>query len=113
MLVVIEFTTHAAVTSFDSHYEINRSNLSDPGNPKCLPAGGGSFGPTQTNLYAGQRVHYTEFVNPDCPGMAHITVGYVTVNGPSGSSVSTRKVSTSGISRKVGLRYSRIDGFFK
>jgi len=85
MLVVIEFTAHAAVTNFDSHYEINRSNPSDPGNPKCLPAGGGSFGPTQINLRAGQRVRYTEFVNPDCPGKAHITVGYVTVNGPSGA----------------------------
>jgi hypothetical protein len=85
MLVVIEFTAHAAVTNFDSHYEINRSNPSDPGNPECLPAGGGSFGPTQINLRAGQRVRYTEFVNPECPGKAHITVGYVTVNGPSGA----------------------------
>jgi len=34
-------------------------------------------------------------------------------NGPSGSSVSTKKLSTSGISRNVGLRYSRIEGFFR
>jgi hypothetical protein len=85
MLIVIEFTAHAAVTNFDSHYEINRTNPRDPGNPKCFPSGGSSFGPTQINLRAGQRVRYTEFVNTDCPGTAHITVGYVTVNGPSGS----------------------------
>jgi hypothetical protein len=85
LLLVIEFTARAAVTNFDSHYEINTSNPSDPGNPKCLPAGGGTFGPTQSNLRAGQRVRYTQFVNPDCPGKTHITVGYVTVNGPSGS----------------------------
>jgi hypothetical protein len=85
MLIVIEFTARAAVTNFDSHYEINRSNPSDPRKPKCLAAGGESFGPTQVNLRAGQRVRYTDFVNPDCPGNAHITVGFVTVNGPSGS----------------------------
>jgi hypothetical protein len=85
LLLVIEFTARAAVTNFDSHYEINTSNPSDPRNPKCLPAGGGTFGPTQSNLRAGQRVRYAQFVNRDCPGKTHITVGYVTVDGPSGS----------------------------
>jgi hypothetical protein len=85
LLIEIEFTARAAVKNFDSHYEINTSNPYDPGEPKCPGPGGGSFGPTQSNLRAGQRVRFAEFVNPDCPGKSHITVGYVTVNGPSGS----------------------------
>jgi hypothetical protein len=85
LLLVIEFTAHAAVTNFDSHYEINTTNPNDPQNPKCPGAGGGSFGPTQTNLHAGQRVRFTQFVDRECPGVSHITVGFVTVDGPSGS----------------------------
>ncbi len=85
VLLVVEFTARAAVTNFDSHYEINTTNPDDPGNPKCPGPGGGSFGPTQRNLRAGERVRYTEFANPECRGLSHITVGYVTVDGPSGS----------------------------
>jgi hypothetical protein len=85
LLLVVEFTARAAVTNFDSHYEINTSDPSDPGNPKCLGAGAGQFGPTQRNLRAGQRVRYTEFVDRACPGRSRVTVGYVTVDGPSGA----------------------------
>jgi hypothetical protein len=84
VLVIVEFTARAPVTNFDSHYEINTSDPSDPGNSRCPGRGAGQFGPTQTNLRAGQHVRYTEFVNRDCPGISHITVGYVTVDGPSG-----------------------------
>ena len=85
MLLVVEFTARAAVTNFDSHYEINTSDPNDPGKPRCPGAGAGQFGPTQQNLRAGQRVRYTEFVNRSCPGLSRITVGYVTVDGPSGA----------------------------
>jgi hypothetical protein len=85
VLVVVEFTARAPVANFDSHYEINTSDPNDPGNSKCPGRGAGQFGPTQTNLRAGQHVRYTEFVNRDCPGVSHITVGYVTVDGPSGA----------------------------
>ncbi|MGO8907007.1 MAG: hypothetical protein ACLQMH_15510 [Solirubrobacteraceae bacterium] len=84
-LLVVEFTARAAVTNFDRHYEINTSDPNDPANPHCPGSGGGTFGPTDTNLRAGQRGRYTEFFDPQCPGVAHITVGLVTVNGPSGS----------------------------
>lgn len=84
LLLVVEFTARAAVTSFDSHYEINTSEVVAPGNPKCQGAGASQFGPTQTNLRAGQRVRHTELVDRACPGLARIAVGYVTVDGPSG-----------------------------
>jgi hypothetical protein len=85
LLLVIQFTSRIAITNFDSHYEINTSDPSDPTNPQCPSAGASNFGPTQTNLRAGQRVRYTTFVNPQCRGISHITVGLVTVNGPSGA----------------------------
>lgn len=85
LLLVIEFTARAAVTSFDSHYEINISGPSDPTGPRCPVSGEQSFGPTQKNLRAGQRVRYTQFVHPGCPGRARVTVGFVTVDGPSGA----------------------------
>ena len=85
LLLVVEFTARAAVTNFDSHYEINTREPLAPGNPKCPGAGASQFGPTQTNLRAGQRVRYTEFVDRACPGLVRITVGYVTVDGPSGA----------------------------
>jgi hypothetical protein len=84
LLLVVEFTARAAVTNFDSHYEVNTSDPADPGNSKCPSVGASQFGPTQTNLRAGQRVRYTEFVDRDCHGISRITVGYVTVDGPSG-----------------------------
>ncbi len=85
LLLVIEFTARAAVTSFDSHYEINISGPSDPTGPQCPVSGEKSFGPTQKNLRAGQRVRFTQFVHPGCPGRARVTVGFVTVDGPSGA----------------------------
>jgi hypothetical protein len=85
LLLVIQFTSRIAITNFDSHYEINKSDPNDPTSPQCPSGGASSFGPTQTNLKAGQRVRYTTFVNPQCRGVSHITVGLVTVNGPSGA----------------------------
>jgi hypothetical protein len=85
LLLVIEFTARAAVTNFDSHYEINVDGPSDPTGPRCPVSAENSFGPTQENIRAGQRIRYTQFVHPGCPGRAHITVGFVTVNGPSGA----------------------------
>jgi hypothetical protein len=84
-LLVVEFTARVAVTNFDSHFEINTTDPISRVKPRCTESGGGSFGPTNTNLRAGQRVRYVTFFNPQCPGVSHITVGLVTVNGPSGS----------------------------
>jgi hypothetical protein len=84
LLLVVEFTARAAVTNFDSHYEIDTSDPSDPRDRSCPVAGASQFGPTQRNLRAGQRVRYTEFVDRGCPGETRVSVGYVTVDGPSG-----------------------------
>ncbi|MGA9874800.1 MAG: hypothetical protein WBQ21_03235 [Solirubrobacteraceae bacterium] len=85
VLVEVNFVSRIAIANADSHYEINTSNPSDPANPKCPSPGGGSFGPTETDLHAGQRVRYTELLNAQCRGRSHITVGLVRVDGPAGS----------------------------
>jgi hypothetical protein len=83
LLLEVSFVSRVAITSANSHYEVNTSNPDDPANPKCPGPGGGSFGPTESDLRAGQRVRYTEFVNAECRGRSHITVGLVRVDGPS------------------------------
>lgn len=84
-LLVVDFTAREAVTNFDSHYEIETTSPQDPRHPGFQEGCGGTFGPTQSNLRAGQRVRHTMFLNPGCHGVTHITVSYVTVDGPSGS----------------------------
>jgi hypothetical protein len=85
-LLVVEFTARVAVRNFDAHYEINTTNPVNPPNTHCpVSGGGGTFGPTNSNLQAGQHVRYVTFFNPQCPGASQITVGLVTVTGPSGS----------------------------
>ena len=84
-LLIVDFTARQAVTDFDSHYEIETSIPEDPRHPGFQEACGGTFGPTQTNLKAGQHVRFTTFMNARCHGITTVTVGYVTVNGPSGA----------------------------
>jgi hypothetical protein len=50
LLLVIEFTAHAAVKNFDSHYGINVGDPRDPTGPRCPVSGENSFGPTQKNF---------------------------------------------------------------
>jgi hypothetical protein len=85
LLLVVSFTARQAVTSFDSHYEIETSTPRDLRHPGFQEGCGGTFGPTQTNLRAGQTVHYRTFVNARCHGTTDVTVAYVTVDGPSGA----------------------------
>ncbi|MFI4978009.1 MAG: hypothetical protein ACHQC8_04955 [Solirubrobacterales bacterium] len=84
-LLVVEFTARVAVRNFDSHFEINTTDPIARDKPRCAGYGASTFGPTDTNLRAGQHVRYVTFFDPECPGVSHITVGLVTVNGPSGS----------------------------
>jgi hypothetical protein len=84
-LIVIAFTARVAVPNFDSHYEINTTNLEGSPNRHCPGKGAGTFGPTNRDLRAGQRVRYDLFVDTQCPGRVQVRVGFVTVNGPSGS----------------------------
>lgn len=83
VLLVVDFSARQPVTNFDSHYEIETTVPKDPWHPGFQEYCGGTFGPTQTNLHAGQPVRYTTFINAHCRGSTRVTVGYVTVNGPS------------------------------
>ena len=82
-LLVVEFVARQPVANFDSHYEIETTTPQDPRHPGFQEACGGTFGPTQGNLRAGQHVRFTQFMNARCHGSIRVTVGYVTVNGPS------------------------------
>ena len=84
-LLVVDFVAREPVTNFDSHYEIETTTPQDPTHPGFQEACGGTFGPTQSNLRAGQHVRFTQFLNARCHGSIRVTVGYVTVNGPSGA----------------------------
>lgn len=83
VLLVVEFTARQAVTDFDSHYEIETTIPREPRHPGFQEDCGGTAGPTQTNLRAGQHVRYTTFLGAGCRGTTRVTVGYVTVDGPS------------------------------
>lgn len=84
-LLVVSFVAREPVTNFDSHYEIETTTPQDPRHPGFQEACGGTFGPTQRNLRAGQHVRFTQFLNAHCHGGIGVTVGYVTVNGPAGA----------------------------
>ena len=58
-LLIVDFTARQAVNNFDSHYEIETSIPQDPRHPGFQEACGGTFGPTQRNLRAGQHVRFT------------------------------------------------------
>jgi hypothetical protein len=86
VLVVVHFDARRAVTSFDSHYEIETARPGGASTRLLAPlCAGGTFGPTQTDLRAGQDVRYTMFADARCRGTERIEVGYVQVDGPSGS----------------------------
>ena len=84
-LLTVTFKAREAVTDFDSHYEIETTIPVDPRHPGFQEGCGGTFGPTQTNLRAGQLVRHTSFMNARCHGRTEVTVAYVRVNGPSGA----------------------------
>lgn len=84
-LVVVSFRTQIAITNYDRHYEINIANPANANHRTCPQTGGGSFGPSNSDFAAGQEVHFNQFFNPKCPGLYRVTIGLVTVNGPSGA----------------------------
>ena len=51
----------------------------------CPGAGAGSFGPTESDLRAGQRVRFAEFFDRRCPGVYRVKVGFVDTDGPAGA----------------------------
>ena len=82
-LVVISFRTRIAIKNYDRHYEINVANPTRANRRTCPEAGGGSFGPSNSDYTVGQEVRFNEFFKPKCTGRYRVTIGLVTVNGPS------------------------------
>jgi hypothetical protein len=84
-LIVISFRTRIAIKNYDRHYEINIANPASANHHTCPEAGGGSFGPSNSDFAAGQEVRFSQFFKPECAGLYRVTIGLVTVNGPSGA----------------------------
>lgn len=82
-ILVVTWKTRVPVTNQDSHYEIYTSATPAAGRDNC--GTGTSFGPTETNLRAGQKVTFTSFMPLRCPGVSHGSVVFVQDNGPAGS----------------------------
>ena len=67
----------------DSHYEVYINATPTAEKDGC--GGGTSFGPTETNLRAGQTVTYTTLIPLRCPGITHGNVSFVQDIGAAGS----------------------------
>jgi hypothetical protein len=83
VLLVVTWTSRVAVTNQDAHYEVYNTNIA--GNYNDCAGGGTSFGPTQTNLRAGQRAIFTTWMPRQCMGTTHGSVDFVQDTGPAGS----------------------------
>ena len=59
-----------------------RDRNQHPRHPGFQEGCGGTFGPTQRDLRAGQQAHYTKFMNARCHGRTRVSVTYVTVSDP-------------------------------
>ncbi len=86
VIVNIRFTARVAITDSHSYYELA---ITYPKSPSCTI--GGTSGPTDTDIHAGQRILMQEFVPLSCPGTLHGAVRYVPSDslGPAGLPPST------------------------
>jgi hypothetical protein len=82
VLVNIRFTARVPVTNSHSYYELD---VSYPKSPGCTV--GGTQGPTNTDIRAGQRIELQNFDPLSCPGPLRGTVTYVSSSslGPAGT----------------------------
>ena len=71
--VVVSFTARIAVTSSDSYYQI-AIQYPTRHTTKCQI--GGSAGPTNRDLRAGQQVDYPDYIPQYCTGTFHVAVSY-------------------------------------
>lgn len=83
LLIELSFTARVPVTSSRDYYEFG---LIMPRSHGCTT--GSLFGPTNSNIRAGQHVVLQTMVPYECPGVVHGTITYVPTNGPA-SSMST------------------------
>jgi hypothetical protein len=77
LLVRISFISRVAIPDSRSFYEFE---LKMPRSATCTT--GGTFGPTNSDIAAGQRVTSSMFVPYRCPGVVKGTVSYVPLVGP-------------------------------
>jgi hypothetical protein len=80
LLVEISFRSRIAIPDSRSYYRFVMSMSRSHG---CTE--GGSGGPTNSDIRAGQRVVIHTFVSYDCPGPVHGSVSYVPTQGPASS----------------------------
>jgi hypothetical protein len=80
LLVRISFVSRIAIPDSRSFYEFN---LEMAHSATCTT--GGTFGPTNSDIAAGQRVTMSMFVPYRCPGVVKGTVSYVPLVGPATS----------------------------
>jgi hypothetical protein len=80
LLVRISFVSRIAIPDSRSFYEFN---LEMPHSATCTT--GGTGGPTNSDIAAGQRVSTNMFVPYRCPGVVKGTVSYVPLVGPATS----------------------------
>jgi hypothetical protein len=83
LLVTLTWRARVTVANQDSHYEVYITATPTASKAGC--GGGTSFGPTETNLNAGQTVTFTELRPLRCPGIAHGNVAFVQDIGAAGS----------------------------
>jgi hypothetical protein len=83
LLVTLTWRGRVTIPNQDSHYEIYINATPTAEKDGC--GGGTSFGPTETNLRAGQTVTYTTLIPLRCPGITHGNVSYVQDIGAAGS----------------------------
>lgn len=72
VLIDVSFTARVGVTNSHSSYQADFNYAKSPG---CTV--GGTGGPTNTDIRAGQRIHIQDFVPLSCPGPVHGIVSYV------------------------------------
>ena len=86
-LVLVAASAPALAAYGKKRHHSHRHRSKSPGSKNSSGSGDGtgSFGPTDTNLRAGQPVHYWQFIEAACHGSYQVDVSYVTDNGPSGS----------------------------
>jgi hypothetical protein len=80
LLEQIDFTARVAITGSGSWYEVEISLAHAPG---C--AQGGTGGPTDFDIHAGERIQQRMFAPYRCHGLAHGTVTYVPIVGAAGA----------------------------
>jgi hypothetical protein len=80
LLVRVSFVSHVAIKSSASYYNLE---FKFSRSPACKE--GGTGGPTDYDIRAGQRVRFDTLIPATCAGPVHGTIAYVPTSGPASS----------------------------